>query len=254
MTVPRILHLTWKTKILPDKMRTNLELWRKLMPNWEVRLYDDADLAHLVKTHSPQHWDSYCALAVPIERVDMARPVMLAAVGGVYADLDMEPRRALDPLCDNMDVTLATEPPEHWVDGEPLLSNALMISQLNSTSAEFWRGFLDYIVAHYDSKRGPVDNTGPKALARYVRENGPAVQQCKLRIVSACLFNGALDTAMHPELPQLSRGCTWEDAYTVHQWHHTWLASESRVRNGFPYIALLILIVVGYVALLVYKK
>ena len=92
--IPRIIHQTWKTKTLPAWGEVPVQTWRDVNPSFEHRLYDDADMARVVKAHYPAIWPHYQRL-LPIQKADVFRYVALWAFGGVYADIDVT---ALEPV------------------------------------------------------------------------------------------------------------------------------------------------------------
>lgn len=88
MAVPRIIHQTWKTKRLPPQLARWAASWRAHNPDWEWRLYDDADCEAVLAESFPQLLPLYRALERPVERADLFRYAVLWRDGGVYADLD----------------------------------------------------------------------------------------------------------------------------------------------------------------------
>lgn len=98
MSIPKILHQTWKTEALPPEFSRFRETWRKSHPRWDLRLYDDAACRRLVVDDYPEMVDVYDALPTNIERADLFRYLVVHRFGGVYADLDMESYRSIEPL------------------------------------------------------------------------------------------------------------------------------------------------------------
>lgn len=254
--IPRCIHVTWKSKVLPPRMHANYERWQRLMPDWEVKLYDDADLESLVQRVAPQHLEAFRSFDEQIERVDFARAAMLMDRGGVYVDLDVRPLKSFDDWRSvKEDIVLSSEPPEHF-QGQELLSNAVMLSKKNPDAQAFWTGYMDYMAKHYMSGRGPLSNTGPAALAQYVLQGQ---LPCRLRILSPCEFNGLLDVQLKPELPLFSDGCDFNKAYAIHEWHHTWIEPRPSIepqlaRRAWPWLSLIAIPLGIAVILLLYRR
>lgn len=167
--IPRILHQTWKTDEIPAEFAAWASSWRTHHPAWEFRLWTDADLRGLIATHYPWFLGTYDSYPLAIMRVDAARYFILHRHGGVYADLDYEALRPLDPLLDGRSLLLATEPPAHLARYlaqsnrlNILLSNALMAS---APGHPFWEHVFDQLAAWQDAP-GPLDTTGPFLLSR----------------------------------------------------------------------------------------
>lgn len=128
--IPRILHQTWKSADVPPHLRDMRSSWRRHHPNWEFRLWTDADNDRLIAEHYPQFLP-YCRSATPtILRVDLVRLAYLHRFGGVYADLDYEVLRPLDGL---LDTECAVVAHEHQgigqvMRGRDFIINAMMAS------------------------------------------------------------------------------------------------------------------------------
>lgn len=132
MTIPKILHFTWKTDDVPGRMGEYLAKWRDMHPDWDVRLWTDAMMRRFVAEHYPGFVAIYDGYGHPIQRADSFRYLVLNVLGGVYADLDVEPFRSINELVDGLECFVGVEPDEHMGtdrkhSGTPyLLSNAFM--------------------------------------------------------------------------------------------------------------------------------
>lgn len=124
MSIPRILHL------LARRGDRRVEQWQKLNPGWDVRLHGADDMRGFVAEHHAPYLPLFAAYSHEEQRQDMFRYAMLATVGGVFADLDTQPLRALDELVGAGGCLVGVEPESHArgsVDGMPFrLSNRLM--------------------------------------------------------------------------------------------------------------------------------
>ena len=90
--VPRKLHQIWLgPKPPPD---AHAAAWRALHPDWEYKLWRDADVAALGLENAA----AFSAATNWGEASDIARYEILLRFGGVYADMDFEPLRPLDAL------------------------------------------------------------------------------------------------------------------------------------------------------------
>lgn len=96
--IPRIVHQTWKTGQIPDEWQPFADSWRAHHPAWEYRLWTDADNRRLIAERYAWFLATYDAFPRDIQRVDAAKYFILFTHGGVYADLDCECVRAVDPL------------------------------------------------------------------------------------------------------------------------------------------------------------
>lgn len=84
-------------------LKTWSKTWKRCQETWKryckrtgatYLLWNDDDLDAFVKEHHQDKYDMYVSYDLDIKRWDVARPMLLATYGGIYADLDME-------LCDD---------------------------------------------------------------------------------------------------------------------------------------------------------
>jgi inositol phosphorylceramide mannosyltransferase catalytic subunit len=105
--IPRVVHRIWLgERELPDAQRAFGESWARHHPDWEQRLWRDADLAEL---DLPP--EIVAGASGPAELADVARLAILARHGGVYVDTDVECLRPLDPLLRGLDFFAGYELP-----------------------------------------------------------------------------------------------------------------------------------------------
>jgi len=77
---------------MPERFEGYGETWRHLHPDWEMRLWTDANLPEL---RFPGAFERGRNLG---ERSDLLRYEVLVRFGGVYVDTDMECLRSIEPL------------------------------------------------------------------------------------------------------------------------------------------------------------
>jgi len=97
-TIPRVLHVTWKTRTLPSWGNECVETWARFHPSWTLRVWTDDDHASALARAGAPARAAYAALPAGAARADVARYAILSAHGGVYADLDAQCLRSLEPL------------------------------------------------------------------------------------------------------------------------------------------------------------
>ncbi len=110
--IPKLLHFTWKTADLPRVMQRYLDAWRRLHPGWDIRLWTDDTMLAFVRENYPDLLATYEGYPKMIQRADAFRYLVLGKLGGIYADLDVEPLQPVDSLL-GFDCFLGVEPLEH---------------------------------------------------------------------------------------------------------------------------------------------
>ncbi|WP_295400216.1 glycosyltransferase [uncultured Thiocystis sp.] len=231
--IPKIIHQIWKTTDIPDAFRVFQRTWQAHHPDWEYRLWTDADSRAFLALHYPNFVTIYDAYLTPICRVDAIRYFLLKHYGGVYADLDFECLRPLGPLLDGKEVLVGLEPASHVLQNRKLsrglsriVCNALMASR---PQHPFW----DHVIGRLAACRhepDPLDATGPFFLTRAL-DNDPG--QGRVTVMPAELVYPAdAHDCREGRLFDLEH---WHrlvhHAYAIHHWAGTWHRAPE---NGAP--------------------
>lgn len=94
--IPRIVHQTYKTTQLPVAWKDTPNKWKE--QDIDYKFWTDADNRKLIETDFPWFLTTYDSYAYPISRADAARYFIVFKYGGLYADLDIVPKRDLESL------------------------------------------------------------------------------------------------------------------------------------------------------------
>jgi len=108
MAIEKIIHQTWKTIDIPrDIYRAEwTESWTRHHPDWEYRLWTDADNRRLIAEHFPWFLETYDGYPAGILRADAVRYFILYQYGGLYVDLDYMCLKNMGPLLEGYDLVL----------------------------------------------------------------------------------------------------------------------------------------------------
>lgn len=96
LSIPKVIHVTSKSRCLPPSFHDNLELWKTAFPDYSFVLHNDAamyrllDLPHL---HFPHLQESLLCSVSVAARADLWRALILYEYGGIYTDIDNAPRK-----------------------------------------------------------------------------------------------------------------------------------------------------------------
>lgn len=174
MSVPRVIHQTWKTESIPPLYQTYVESVRAHHPEWEHRLWTDADNLRFIDERFPWFLETFLSYRHDIERADAVRYFLLYEFGGIYVDLDMECLRPFDDLVAEAGVHFSLEAGPTLV--QQVTSNAFM-------AAPPRHPFFHTLIHELADIRGPdvtfgdvFRNTGPDMLhEQCVRHRGEHV-------------------------------------------------------------------------------
>ena len=219
--VPRIIHQTWKTDMLPAKWASVREECAKMMPDYEYMLWTDQSSREFIEREYSWFLPTFDSYPYNIQRADAIRYFVLHKFGGVYMDLDIGCRRRLDPLL-RFDVIVPKTIPVgvsndlmFAVPGHPYLD--LLIHSLST--------FNHYFFTHYATV---MFSTGPmfvSAMYRvFVQRNG-IVQPSSpsaldrgfegVRVLPKSLYGKNLSPSDAP------------DSFFIHMYGSSWHANDA---------------------------
>ena len=103
--IPKLLHLIWVgPDRAPDFLRTHVEGWAKLMPEWTIRIWTNDDInTNMFPEKAVELINSVVKGA---QKADIMRYFIIEKYGGVYMDVDVVPHKSLDPLLKFKDANL----------------------------------------------------------------------------------------------------------------------------------------------------
>lgn len=158
--IPKIIHQIWIGGPLPDKYLSLQKSWQDKNPDWEYRLWTDADLPSFPFTNR-----SRFEKAVNVgEKADILRYEVLNQFGGLYVDTDFECLAPFDPLHQVCDFYVGLEA-ALTNDCEAAIGNALIGSVPNHPIIQYC---LKRIAQKQPGRNGDEvqDISGPGCLKR----------------------------------------------------------------------------------------
>jgi mannosyltransferase OCH1-like enzyme len=87
--IPRIIHQTWKTNIIPENWKDAVASCKKVNSDFEYMLWTDETMDDFVKKNYPDFYSVYRSYAHDIQRCDAFRYLVLYKYGGCYLDMDI---------------------------------------------------------------------------------------------------------------------------------------------------------------------
>jgi len=123
--IPKIIHQIWLgPKRPPRYFYTFRQTWESMHPDWEYKLWTDAD----AQNFDFELKDLYNKSSNWGEKSDILRCEILLAFGGLYTDVDFECLQNFDELVNKYDFFTGLEPPHAIPESDHILltSNALI--------------------------------------------------------------------------------------------------------------------------------
>jgi mannosyltransferase OCH1-like enzyme len=208
--IPKILHLTWKSKSLPPDFQFLVQKMAALHPDWQIRLWTDEEMMAFVKEKgAPHQFQKYSDYIKTIQCCDYFRVFVLYVMGGVYLDLDIDLDRSFDELPGYVN---AFFPCEKVMSPAALAANknrdAVRIGNyaMGAVPAHpFFKVLLDRLQSAKSSEEGPawvLETTGPGLLTTVYHDYVKAAKN---------VGEGAV-TILWPELTATSKRCQCESA------------------------------------------
>jgi mannosyltransferase OCH1-like enzyme len=162
MSIPKIIHQTYKNNNLPDIYKLCQNEIKKLHPDFEYRFYTDNDMDNIMKIEFQEYYDKFNELPRMIMKIDMFRYFLMYKYGGLYADMDYLMFKPFDLL--NYNVVIPTNRDLDKDDKLTNLGNCIFASKPNH---KFWKSLMDTLFT-IDRKSLPfsgfddvINSTGP---------------------------------------------------------------------------------------------
>lgn len=168
--IPNIIHQTWKTKELPDRLKEFHDKVKSLHPKWQIKLWTDEENLALVEENFPNLLSIYTALEYNIMRADIIRYMYMSKFGGYYLDLDYE---LFVPFDDNPPKSDLLLPISNEENGQLILGNSIFGSTPNHP---FWDAVLKDFedkppIKKFFNKFEVLKLTGPDFISRIYFDN-----------------------------------------------------------------------------------
>ena len=100
MPIPKIIHQIWfqGEENIPEHLKAFHKSWIDINPKFEVKVWDEKSIQEvLVKFNDKETTDMYNNYVYMIQKIDLAKYVILYMYGGIYIDMDI---KCLKPITD----------------------------------------------------------------------------------------------------------------------------------------------------------
>eukprot|EP00730_Choanoeca_flexa_P010356 TRINITY_DN17613_c0_g1_i1.p1 TRINITY_DN17613_c0_g1~~TRINITY_DN17613_c0_g1_i1.p1 ORF type:complete len:327 (+),score=54.68 TRINITY_DN17613_c0_g1_i1:175-1155(+) len=110
LQIPKIIHQTYKSKDLPEAWAETPELWKRHHEDWTYEFWDDERNRAFIAEHYAWFLPQFDRYPNNIQRADSIRYFILYHYGGVYADMDIQPVRNIEPMLGDATAVLPVTP------------------------------------------------------------------------------------------------------------------------------------------------
>lgn len=100
MPIPKIIHQIWfqGEENIPEHLKVYHKSWIDMNPKYEVKVWDEKSIQEvLIKFNDKETTDMYNNYVYMIQKIDLAKYVILYIYGGIYIDMDI---KCLKPITD----------------------------------------------------------------------------------------------------------------------------------------------------------
>ena len=123
--ITKIIHQTWKSTKIPDKMDFCVNSWKLKNTGYEYKFWSDDDIYQFVSINYNQYIELLNKVKLGIQRADIFRIIALYHYGGLYVDIDFECLIPIDLwVLDFSKINISYEPIQHHK--KDVLCNALI--------------------------------------------------------------------------------------------------------------------------------
>lgn len=208
--IPKIIHYCWfGTKQIPDDYQGYIDGWKKLMPDYEIVLWNEEN--------SPMHLP-YLQAALKYKKwANLSNFVRIYALyhhGGIYMDTDMEVLKSLEQFR-QYGSFLGLELGEKN-DKDIIVNNAIFGAEKGHP---FIEKCMDFYLQHFDGRDTALDSS-PYLVTRLLKEAGMH-KYGRQNTGGVELFPKEYFYPYHIT-EKFTPECVKENTYTIHHWGYSW--------------------------------
>lgn len=187
MSIPKIIHQTFKTSKLPLLTRWHIARFRKKNPDYTYQFYDDQRIeAFLAQEYGAEVLSLYKKINIGAAKADFFRYAVLYKKGGVYVDIDSGINGSLNQFIEPGDAAIITR------EGNPDLFAQWAL--IYSPEHPFLKKTMEMVLENIRQNKYPHDvhqMTGPTVYTKAILESLKDNPEIPYRILGTD-YNGYL--------------------------------------------------------------
>ena len=98
MKIPKLIHQIWfqGENNIPPHLKIYQNKCRSMYSNWDYKFWDKENIELLIKKEYNYLWETYTYYPKLIQKIDLAKYIILHKYGGFYLDMDVECLQNID--------------------------------------------------------------------------------------------------------------------------------------------------------------
>ena len=215
--IPKVIHYCWfGPNPLPEKDKAYMETWRKFMPDYEIKLWNEDNFDINLCPYVQQAYANKKFAFVS----DVARLYALVNEGGIYLDTDVELLRGFSHILDNQPAVIGFE-------SDRCIQTAFMASAPGNPIFSEW--LESYTKMRFLKDNGRSDlTTNAERLTNILRECGLRIdgsfQRLPYMTVLPAEYVCPFNNITH-------RITITENTFCYHHFAGTWLEGKYKLRH-----------------------
>ena len=216
--IPKVLHYIWfGGSELPELERKCIESWSKIMPDWEIRRWDESNF--------DINQCEFCREAYASKKwafvSDYARYRILYSEGGILLDTDVEVLKPLDELLDNE--AFAGFMKNNFFLNPGLIMGSEAGSHVMSDVAKLYESM------RFEMRKGRNSmDTSPRVLTDYLEVSCALKRDGSFQQLNG--FTAYPATYFDPLDSHSGKFVITDDTYSIHHYSGTWLSPAKKFR------------------------
>ncbi len=202
--------------------------------NWTHKVWDKESIEELILNNYPQYFNLYNSCSILVQKLDIARYIILYHYGGCYMDMDMKIIKDFSELLDDNDEIVVSKTQHTFIN------NGILFSNINN---KFWLDFLEDIKPKINkftfTKLISVKySTGPIKFTNFVYQKN---KEIKIKILDY--------KYLEPCESKYSQNIT-DDAYVINYFGNSWVDPYFNILL-FVYLNIKIIIVIILIIIMI---